>query len=422
MTVLITTTYYWPEEAGSAPYLAGLAEHLQARGHRVVVATGYPHYPDWRLPRGARLASTVRHGDVDVRRRWHYVPRRQTAAHRALYEASLYVLGLTALGLDRRPDVIVGTCPTLAAGALAATASRRYRVPYALVFQDLMGPGAEQSGIAGGAQVAALVRRAEVALARRAAAVGIIAEGFRSYLVAGGVPAAKIHRLRNWTRRTEPSESAAEARRRLGWQPEEFVCLHGGNLGRKQGLDNLLDTAALLRSEHVRIVFAGDGNDRPRLEQRARELGLVNVQFVELQGPGRWEAVMEASDVLLVNQRPSVTDMSLPSKLTSYFAAGRPIVAAASGDSETAREIDAARAGVLVPPDEPAALRDAILAVRQGNLGASLGGNAQEYATRVLSRSNALAEYERFLDAAIAAAAVGRQTPARRRFGFRHRP
>ena len=43
LNVLVTTTYYWPEEAGSAPYLAGLAQHLHARGHRVVVATGYPH-------------------------------------------------------------------------------------------------------------------------------------------------------------------------------------------------------------------------------------------------------------------------------------------------------------------------------------------------------------------------------------------
>ena len=83
LDILITTSYYWPEEAGSAPYLAGLAEHLQERGHRVVVATGYPHYPEWRLPDGARLSRTDWHGAVKVRRRWHYVPRSQTAAHRA---------------------------------------------------------------------------------------------------------------------------------------------------------------------------------------------------------------------------------------------------------------------------------------------------------------------------------------------------
>jgi colanic acid biosynthesis glycosyl transferase WcaI len=399
LDILITTSYYWPEEAGSAPYLAGLARHLQERGHRVVVATGYPHYPEWRLPDRARLSRTDWHGSVKVRRRWHYVPRRQTAAHRLLYEGTLFTLGLTALPLRHRPNVVIGTCPTLAGGALAATASRVYRAPYALVFQDLMGQAARQSGIPGGARVASAVGSAELALARHATAVGVIAEGFRTYLERGGVPPEKIHRLRNWTRRVEPTESVAETRTRLGWRHDEFVCLHGGNLGRKQGLDNLLETAALLRNENIRIVLAGDGNDRKRLEERARVLALESVQFIELQGPGRWESVMAASDALLVNQRASVTDMSLPSKLTSYFAAGRPVVAAASADSETAREIEAAGAGLVVPPDDPERLRDAILAVETDPASAgALGASGRRYAEQVLFPDVALADYDRFLE------------------------
>lgn len=399
LDILITTSYYWPEEAGSAPYLAGLARHLEGRGHRVVVATGYPHYPEWRLPDRARLARTDWHGRVQVRRRWHYVPRTQTAAHRLLYEGTLFTLGLTALPLRRRPDVVLGTCPTLAGGALAAAASRVYGVPYALVFQDLMGQAARQSGIPGGARVARAVGRVELALARRATAVGVIAGGFRSYLERGGVPPERIHRLRNWTRRAEPTESCVETRLRLGWRDDEFVCLHGGNLGRKQGLDNLLETAALLREENIRIVLAGDGNDRERLEGRARRLTLDQVQFIELQGPGRWESVMAASDVLLVNQRASVMDMSLPSKLTSYFAAGRPVVAAASVDSETAAEIDAAGAGFVVPPEDPERLRDVILALKADpEVAATLGANGRRYSEQVLFPSVVLGDYDRFLE------------------------
>jgi colanic acid biosynthesis glycosyl transferase WcaI len=398
LSVLITTSYYWPEEAGSAPYLAGLAQHLHARGHRVVVATGYPHYPEWRLPPKSPLFRTDSHEGVIVRRRWHYVPTRQTAAHRALYEASLLMLGLTALPQRHRPDVVIGTCPTLAGAALAATASKAYGVPFGLILQDLIGQAAGQSGVPGGTRVAAVVRRAEVALARRAAGVAIIAEGFRGYLEDGGVHPEKIHRLRNWTRRVEPSETVSDTKRRLGWRAGEFICLHGGNLGRKQGLDNVLEAAALLQDETVRIVFSGDGNDRARLEERAGELGLDNVQFIELQGPGRWEAVMEASDVLLVNQRSSVTDMSLPSKLTSYFAAGRPVVAAASTNSETAREIEAAAAGYVVPSDDPEALRDAILAVKDGSSARELGASGRRYAENVLFPEVVLAEYEQFLE------------------------
>jgi glycosyltransferase involved in cell wall biosynthesis len=159
-----------------------------------------------------------------------------------------------------------------------------------------------------------------------------------------------------------------------------------------------LEAAALLRGERIRIVLAGDGNDRARLEERAEELRLDDVQFIELQGPGRWEAVMQAADLLLVNQRSSVTDMSLPSKLTSYFAAGRPVVAAASARSETGREIEAAGAGIVVPPDDPEALRDAILAVRASPATAELGASARRYADSVLLPEVVLADYDRFLD------------------------
>ena len=397
--VLITSSYYWPEDAGSAPYLTGLAEHLAERGDDVVVATGFPHYPEWRSSAHGRLAAEETHNGVRIRRRWHYVPSAQSAAQRAAYELSLLALGLTGVPWRWRADVVVGTCPSVAGGALAAVAARRYRAPYGLVFQDLVGQAAAQSGIAGGARVAGLVRSVELRLAKRAAGVAIIAEGFRRYLEEGGVRPDKIYRLRNWTRRVQPTETASETRRRLGWADDDFVCVHGGNMGQKQGLDNLLDTAALLGDNRVRISLVGDGNDRERLERLARDQQLTNVDFIEMQSPGNWEATMQAADVLLVNQRASVTDMSLPSKLTSYFASGRPVIAAASPDSETASEIGAAEAGLVVPPADPVAFRDAIVALERDRPRAKdLGTSGKAYADSTLSRANALAEYDDFID------------------------
>jgi len=407
--VLITTSYYWPEGAGSAPYLTGLAEHLGAVGHDVVVATGFAHYPDWKSSAKGRLTASETRNGVRIRRRWHYVPGAQSAWHRAGYELSLFAFGLAAFPRRWRPDVVVGTCPSLAGGTLASAASRLYRVPYGLVFQDLMGLAAAQSGVAGGARVAGLVRGVELRLAKRAAAVGIVANGFRRYLEAGGVPPERIWRLRNWTRRVEPIESAAETRRRFGWPDDEFVCVHGGNMGHKQGLDTLLDTADLLRGTGVRISLVGDGNDRARLQQEAHDRGLSNVEFVELQGPGKWEATMQAADVLLVNQRASVTDMSLPSKLTSYFAAGRPVVAAASADSETAHEVETAGAGIVVPPCDPPAFRDAIMTLKNDRpLFDRLAARGAEYARSTLSREAALNQYDAFLAAVAADRATAR--------------
>jgi glycosyltransferase involved in cell wall biosynthesis len=113
-----------------------------------------------------------------------------------------------------------------------------------------------------------------------------------------------------------------------------------------------------MRGRDALFVLVGDGSQRAELEARAR--GLSNVRFLPLQPEEGFADLLNAADVLLLNQRSTVRDMSLPGKLTSYFAAGRPVIAAVASDSETAREVTAANAGLVVEPERPQALADAI--------------------------------------------------------------
>jgi putative colanic acid biosynthesis glycosyltransferase WcaI len=398
LEILVFSSYYWPETSGNAPYVTGVAEHLASEGHRVRVVTGFPHYPEWRSTSQGALARGESRNGVDIHRRWHYVPRAQSALTRAVYEVSLGAAGLT--GLPRQaPDLILAVSPTLAALTLARTAAALYRRPYGLVFQDLQGPGAEQSGVSGGARIARVVEHAELAGARHAAAVGIIAEGFRSYFVDHGVDPERIHRLRNWSQWPEPTESVEAARARLGWG-DDFICLHAGNMGHKQGLENVLDAAAALRDPSVRIVLAGNGNAHDALVRRAHELGVANVTFLPPQPAGQYEAMLRAADVLLVNQRASVGEMSLASKLTSYFAAGRPVVGAVAQQSETARELELAGAGLIVEPENPAALAEALTWTRTHTAETEAYGlRGHSYSDAHLSIGSVMRGYDEFVEA-----------------------
>jgi colanic acid biosynthesis glycosyl transferase WcaI len=395
LDVLIVSTYYWPERAGNAPYVTGVAEYLAARGHHVVVATGFAHYPEWRSSGRGLLGIREHRRGVDIRRRRHYVPRKQSATTRALYEGSLCALGATALP-RRAPDAIIGVSPTLAGAVLARAASTLYRRPYGVVFQDLQGIGALQSGVEGGKRISTLVERTELTLARGAAAVGVIAEGFRAYFEAHGVAPTHIHDLRNWSHDAHPVEDPAATRAKLGWSESDFVCLHAGNMGLKQGLENVLDAAALIGDPGIRIVLAGDGNDRARLEALASERALSNVSFLPPQPSGEYESMLRAADVLLVNQRATVGEMSLASKLTSYFVAGRPIIAAVAPRSETARELVRAGAGILAAPDDPSALAQAIERARL-SVDPELGASGRRYAEQHLSAASVLEGYEEFV-------------------------
>src|SRR3990172_704982 len=167
MRILIIGLNYAPEEAGNAPYTAGMAEHLAALGHDVTVVTGMPHYPRWQVDRGYRWRLWKREPirGVDVRRRWHHVPGSQSALQRALYEGSFVLTGASVLALPR-PDVVLGIVPSLGGGVLARLAATRYRVPYGIVFQDLVGPASAQSGLAGGHRITRLVSTAEAGAAR----------------------------------------------------------------------------------------------------------------------------------------------------------------------------------------------------------------------------------------------------------------
>jgi glycosyltransferase involved in cell wall biosynthesis len=307
--------------------------------------------------------------------------------------------------------VVLGVVPSLSGGLVARLAAARFRVPYGLVFQDLIGPAAVQSGM-GDARAARAVRAAEGWAARGAAAVGVIAEGFRGYLESLGVRPQRIVRVRNWTHVQQASAGPAETRERLGLPWEATICLHAGNMGYKQGLANLVECARLAAGRHPELSFVlmGDGNQREPLERLAARYHLANLRFLPVQPAEVFPDVLAAADVLLVNQRATVTDMSLPGKLTSYFVSGRPVVAAVSPDSETAVELRASGAGVLVPPDDPVRLLRALLALADDpSERKRLGANGLAYAEANLGPGPALAGLEALVgQVAAARVAAGR--------------
>ncbi len=410
--ILIASLNYAPEETGIAPYSTGVAEHLAGRGYQVTVLAGTPHYPAWRVAaeyRGRGAMVEQRNG-VEIRRTPHYVPSKQSALRRGLYEASSLMMLREAMRMQR-PDAVLGVVPSLSGGIVARAAATRFRAPYGLIFQDLVAPAAAQSGVGGGGRVTSIVRGGEAWAARAASAVGVIAEGFRPYVESLGVDAGRIRRIRNWTHVAPATIDRATMRTQLGWPDGAIVCLHAGNMGYKQRLENVIACARMAAQQDSRLLFAfvGDGNQRDALVRLAAKQGLSNVRFLPLQTAEAFPSMLAAADVLLINQRASVDDMSLPSKLTSYFAAGRPVVAAAASHSETAREIVASSGGVVVAPDDPAALFDALQRVSADcGLGRYLGERGRAWADDVLSERSALLAYEQLVAAVLAGAKRGR--------------
>lgn len=404
--LLLVSTNYAPEHAGIGPYATQIAEHWAEAGDEVHVLAGMPHYPSWKLDTGYAgvWRTTEERGGVRVHRRRHTVPPRQTAVRRALFEATVLGHGLLAPPAMERPDAVVAQMPSLAGGVLGARLARRHGVPYIPVVQDLMGAAAAQSGIRGGARVASVAGAIEAYALRRATLVGVIHETFLAKVAAMGVPEDRIRLVPNWSHVRRPSRPRDEMRARLGWRPGQTVLLHSGNMGLKQGLEVLVEAARL--DPELRVVLMGDGNQREELRGLAG--GLPNLDFAPPADDEEFPDVLAAADALAVTQRASVLDMSIPSKLTSYFAAGRPVVASVAADGGTAQEVARSRAGVVVTPEDPRALLDAVRALADDPGRAdALGACGPEYADAHLSREAGLARIDALLAEALDAGPRG---------------
>ena len=402
--ILFAGINYWPELSGISPYTTGLAEYLANHGHHVTVITGFPHYPSWSVDPEYRgeLRRTETIAGVEVIRRRHFVPSHQSVAGRGLYEATFFAHGL--FSSPDRPDVVIGVTPSLSGAALARIFAARWHVPYGVIVQDLMGRAAKQSGMAAGGLVAGTVSRFEAWTVARARAVGVVSPSFVPYLRSLGVRPSRIVDLPNWNVRPAVPASAAETRERYGWGSSHIV-LHAGNMGLKQGLEQVLEAARIsaMSEPLMRFVLLGDGNQREHLQEAAA--GLANVQFLPSQSDDDYAAALAAADVLLISQRASVADMSLPSKLTSYCAAGRPIVAAVRSDGATYREIQRTGAALTVPAGDPEGLLHAITWLRDDpGEAARLGAAGASYAATALGSSEGLERGRKFVERLLAPA------------------
>jgi glycosyltransferase involved in cell wall biosynthesis len=174
-------------------------------------------------------------------------------------------------------------------------------------------------------------------------------------------------------------------------------------MGLKQGLENVIEAARLAeqRGEPIRFVLMGDGSQRRALEGLGG--GLSTLEFLPPVPLEDYADTLAAADVLVINERVGVHDMSLPSKLTSYFTAGRPVVAAVDPEGATAREIALAGGGLTVRGGKPELLLAAVARLAANpDLARILGGRGRSYAKSRLNKDEALDRLRSFTQALIA--------------------
>lgn len=375
--VVVWSPNYAPEPIGIAPLVTQAAEWLAARGHEVDVVTAVPNYPDRQIASEyrRRWRATAQQNGVRVHRHWLRVRPEERFLDKALYETSFAVSSFpTYAALARRADAAVCVVPSLAAAAMA-TVPRTPRMT--LWVQDLVSSAAR--AVNGSTRTAvAAAARLERRAARRADSVVVCSPGFAAAL---GVDAETVL---NWVDTTEigPAPTSFNGR------PPRF--LYAGNLGYTQGFETLVEAVRLAGGVELELVGGGNAGDHVR--RIASDVATVRPAVPRAEFPD----LLASADVHVVVQRRVSAGANLPSKIATYLASGRPVVASIDLETPAANLLRDSGGALLVEPENPRALAEAIVRLRDDPaLRSRLGQAGRHFAERKLGKEAALLRLER---------------------------
>lgn len=398
MKILLHTMYYLPD-FGSAPILMNeLAVHLAAAGHEVEVVTTLPRTRSAEFP--ARLYSRDRSGGFTVKRFW------TNAAPHALGRLlawNIFTAGaLLNLLSVRKGDLLFLRTPPLQLGVPAFWAKALRGTRTLVNVQDIHPDLAIESGILrnpAGIRFAKGLEKWVYGLADR---IVVISEGFKRNLLAKGVPAPKVDIIPNWvdTDFLKPLPKDNAVSRKLGLR-DKFVVMYSGtvSISGNRALERVLEAAKALASERdVLFVIVGEGLKKGALTARAAALGLDNVAFLPFQPYRDLPALLASSDVLLVPLDEEKSQLSVPSKLYNFMAAGRPILGLTTPGSEVAAILRATGGGMSVPPaDVEGIVRAVVELKRSPDARRAAAGKARDFVVRAFAKDRILRSYEETL-------------------------
>ena len=405
LRVLIVTQYFWPESFR----VNDLAQGLRERGHQVTVLTGMPNYPTGRLFPGYGLRGPFREEyegvpvlrvplvPRGVGRRW------QLAVNYASFVASASLLGPWRC---RGPfDVVLAYEPSpITVGLPAALLRRLKRAPLLFWVQDLWPESLAATGTSDSPLVLGPVRALVRFIYRRCDRVLVQSEGFRPRVEAVGADPRSVAYFPNWAESFyQPVEVEADAPERAE-MGGGFRVLFAGNIGAAQSFETILAAAERLKEQRdVRLLVLGDGHRRPWLEEQVRARGLgETVRLLGSRPATAMPRYFALADVLLVTlRRDPIFALTVPSKLQTYLACGRPVVAALDG--EGARIVEEAGAGLACAAEDADGLAAAILSLyhRPHAEREVMGASARRYFERHFEREALLTQLEAWMREAV---------------------
>lgn len=384
MRILFLTDNFPPEVNAPASRTFEHCREWVEAGHQVSVITCAPNFPTGRVFKGYRnrLFSRETVEGIEVIRVWSYITANEGFLRRTLDYISFMLMAVPASFRVSRPDVVVATSPQFFTACAGYAVGLLRRAPYVFELRDLWPESIRAVGAMKESPVLDALETLELFLYRKALLVISVTNAFKRNLIDRGIDSDQIEVVTNGAdlSRYQPRPRNDRLARQLGLEGR-FVAGYIGTHGMAHALETLLETARLLKEEgreEFRILLLGDGASKQELREKASQLQLDNVVFLESVPKDQVVEYWSLLDASIIHLRK--TDLFktvIPSKLFECMAMGIPVLHGVEGES--AAIVQTAGAGLTFEPENARALRDRLVELADDTgLRARLGANGVE--------------------------------------------
>ena len=337
-----------------------IARQLAIRGHKVTVLTGQVSYltgekivnPGW-------VRSEVDDLGVEILRTYVYRGWHRSFFHR-IFSFISFMISSFLVGLGRKKvDVVWGTSPPLFQAFTAWILARLKGAKFLFEVRDLWPKFAVSVGVLRNPILISLSRDLERFLYRNADRIVINSPGYRDHVLDRGAKMVDLIPNGVDTDMFSPEMADSEFRDQAELRGK-FVVTYAGAHGESNDLDVVLGAALILcDNKEIRFVFIGDGKEKASLIEKSKNMGLENIFFYPSVSKLKMPGILASADVCVAILKPiDAFKTTYPNKVFDYMAAGKPVLLAIDGVIRDV--VEAAGAGIFVPPGNSEALASAV--------------------------------------------------------------
>lgn len=332
MKILIVTQYFWPEEFR----VNDLAIDLVKRGNTVTVLTGNPNYPKGKFFKGYSFKFMTENYQGIKIYRVPIIPRGKNSLTLLLNYLSFAIMGsiFSLFHTIKYDKVFAINFSPITAVYPAIIYKKRHKTQLYLWVQDLWPESVSAAGNIKSRFVLNLLTKMVKYIYKNSDRVLLQSEAFTSSVEAKGVAKKQIRYLPNWAEDLYSDKSIISIGKYVNIIPKGFIVMFAGNIGEAQDFDAILKAAVITKQfTDIKWVIVGDGRKKTWVETEIIRLGLQETFFLLGRYPmNEIPSFFVCADVMLLTlKNEDIFSLTIPAKVQSYMAFGRPIIGMLNG-------------------------------------------------------------------------------------------